>query len=262
MSLRAFEKRWLGKRTDADGVFGYQCVDLIKQYAKEELGMRPGAWGNAIDYWTNTRHPLLSKYTRVKTQSPKRGDIVIFHGNSGNPYGHIAIATSTSTMLEQNGATGDGDGRGGDEVRYRTIPKSRIAGVLRPKSQTPTKPKGNNSKMDDKDLDYIYKYGPLHRTRNSKKNEGEDVYKGQSAAFVIADHARSAEYKKRQAARKKTEQEAARVPGLESKIRQLNDEVKKLKSQPGTPVDTTNEDIKYIRSAVDWIKDKLKGVFK
>lgn len=133
MTLQDFQARWLGKRVDQDGVFGYQCVDLIKQYAKEVLGMTPGAWGNAIDYWKNTNHPLLSKYTRVASQSPQRGDIVILNGTAGNPYGHIGIATDSNTMLEQNGATGDGDGQGGDEVRYRTIPKTRIAGLLRPK---------------------------------------------------------------------------------------------------------------------------------
>lgn len=133
MSLQTFTKRWLGKRTDQDGVFGYQCVDLIKTYAVEELGMTPGPWGNAIDYWTNVNHPLTAKYTRVASQSPEGGDIVILNPTSTNPYGHIGIAADSMTMLEQNGHTGDGDGQGGDEIRYRLIPKDRIAGLLRPK---------------------------------------------------------------------------------------------------------------------------------
>lgn len=133
MSLQTFTSRWLGRRTDQDGVFGYQCVDLIKTYAVEELGMTPGPWGNAIDYWTNVNHPLNAKYNRVASQSPEGGDIVILNPTSTNPYGHIGIAVDSMTMLEQNGYSGDGDGMGGDEIRHRLIPKSRIAGLLRPK---------------------------------------------------------------------------------------------------------------------------------
>jgi hypothetical protein len=43
------------------------------------------------------------------------------------------IAINSTTAIEQNGATGDGDGLGGDEVRYRTIPLNRVAGLLRKK---------------------------------------------------------------------------------------------------------------------------------
>lgn len=133
MSLKTFATRWLGKRTDQDGVFGYQCVDLIKTYAVEELGMTPGPWGNAIDYWTNVNHPLTARYERVASQDPHGGDIVVLKPTSTNQYGHIGIAVDSMTMLEQNGYSGDGDGQGGDEIRHRLMPKDRIAGLLRPK---------------------------------------------------------------------------------------------------------------------------------
>lgn len=133
MSILTFAPKWLGKRTDIDGVFGFQCVDLIKQFAKDEYGFNPGPWGNAIDYWTNTNHPLLSKFDRVASQSPIEGDIIVFKGTKTNPFGHIAIAVNSTTMLEQNGAAGDGDGKGGDEIRYRAIPTTSILGILRPK---------------------------------------------------------------------------------------------------------------------------------
>lgn len=164
MSLQSFTKKWLGKRTDADGVFGFQCVDLIKQYAKEELKMKPGAWGNAIDYWTNKKHPLLKKYNRVATQSPRKGDIVILRGRGSNPYGHIGIAVDGNTMLEQNGATGDGDGKGGDEIRYRLIPKDRIAGVLRPKPTKKPTPKYHTVKRGQ----YLSLIARLYRTTLGK----------------------------------------------------------------------------------------------
>lgn len=43
-----FVKKRLGKRVDYDGAYGFQCVDLAKQYISECLGFgKIGALGNA-----------------------------------------------------------------------------------------------------------------------------------------------------------------------------------------------------------------------
>ena len=133
-----FKQRWLTGKVDADGVYGYQCVDLIRQYMHELFGLqRGGAWGNAIDYWTHTNANVLTKFDKISGTDARQGDIVVFHGTSGNPYGHIGLVDSQSGTdiytLEQNGATGNGSGTGGDAIRLRWIPKSRVAGLLRPK---------------------------------------------------------------------------------------------------------------------------------
>jgi len=52
-----------------------------------------------------------------------------------------------------------------------------------------------NKTVDKNDLNYIYQYGPLGRKRGA--GEGEDVYLGKTASFVINDHANSAEGKAR-----------------------------------------------------------------
>lgn len=135
--MNNFVNRWIGNRIDYDGVYRYQCVDLILQYVAELYGLRSGVWGNAIDYWTKPTAALLTKFDKVQTQKPQAGDIVVLNGLSGNPYGHIMIAINGVTGLEQNGSTGNGSGVGGDAVRTRTIPLSRIAGVLRPKAAAP-----------------------------------------------------------------------------------------------------------------------------
>lgn len=142
MSYTSFKNKWVGKRVDYDGVYGYQCVDLIKQYAREEYKLKPGAWGNAVDYWYSPNKTLLTKFTRISTKSARRGDIVIFKGVNGNPYGHIGIAdknagTFSVATLEQNGATGNGSGVRGDAIRVRNITKSRVLGVLRPRAAKP-----------------------------------------------------------------------------------------------------------------------------
>lgn len=150
MTYNDFERKWIGKNVDVDGVYGKQCVDEIKQYMLELFGIPNGAYGNAIDYWTNTHKNVLAKFSRVSGSNAQQGDIVILKGVNGNNYGHIGIATGkngllTVEILEQNGATGSGNGLGGDAIRLRSVPKWRVVGLLRPIKAMPpvvTVPKG------------------------------------------------------------------------------------------------------------------------
>jgi hypothetical protein len=142
MDYQTFKNKWLGKRVDIDGVYGFQCADLVKQYMLECYGIPNGAYGNAIDYWYNTSPKVLTKFERVSTTAARRGDIVIFKGVNGNPYGHIGICDSDAGLiyvntLEQNGSTGNGSGTGGDAIRVRGIPRWRVVGVLRPRAAKP-----------------------------------------------------------------------------------------------------------------------------
>lgn len=137
MNYEQFKAAWSGRRVDYDNVYSFQCVDLILQYIKDCYGINSGVWGNAIDYWTRTSGPLLAHFDKLATTDCVKGDIVVLWGNNGNPYGHIGICdsqtASTVKLLEQN-ALGGGDGLGRNAIGiYRDIPKSRIAGVLRPK---------------------------------------------------------------------------------------------------------------------------------
>lgn len=141
MTYQQFKAEWLGRRIDYDHVYQYQCVDLILEYLKECFGIPSGVSGNAIDYWTKPSAALLNKFSKVTGSAGKQGDIVVFNGLPGNPYGHIGICESvtatTITILEQNGATGGGTGTGGDAIRTRAISRSRVAGLLRPKTALP-----------------------------------------------------------------------------------------------------------------------------
>lgn len=136
--ITSFKNYWIGRRIDYDHVYAYQCVDLILQYVKENYGLATGVWGNAIDYWRRPSPALLTKFNLVSSTDCQQGDIVVLNGLAGNPYGHIGIAVSqdnsTVTILEQNGATGNGSGVGGDAIRTRAVSKSRIAGLLKPKA--------------------------------------------------------------------------------------------------------------------------------
>jgi len=144
MNYPDFKQEWSGSRVDYDHVFYYQCVDLILEYVKECFGLATGVWGNAIDYWRRPTSALLTKFDLVASTDCQQADIVVLNGLAGNPYGHIGIcdsqATDTVRILEQN-ATGSNDGLGRSAIGvYRDIPKSRIAGLLRPKPVTAPAP--------------------------------------------------------------------------------------------------------------------------
>ena len=87
----------VGKALDYDGVYGAQCVDLIKYYY-DYLGCASYARGNGSDYATNA---LPSGWTRLKGAQPRPGDILVYTGGYNN-YGHVAIYESDYVSYHQN----------------------------------------------------------------------------------------------------------------------------------------------------------------
>lgn len=141
MTFKEFQTKWLGKRVDTDGYPPkaiYQCVDLAKQGLKEMHGIPYGAYGDAVAYWYRTASVILKKFDKVASSAAKEGDVVILKGINGNAAGHIGWGTGRSLpgyiqILEQNGATGNGSGTGGDAIRTRYVPRTRVLGLLRKK---------------------------------------------------------------------------------------------------------------------------------
>lgn len=114
MTFNEFKNEVMGKSLDYDGVAGYQCVDLAKVYLDWMFGIKPGAWGNAKDYWNNLNRPGMSDYFYRVPNTPdlvvERGDLVIWGAMNGNPYGHIAIGLGEGDLngfqsLDQNWGT-------------------------------------------------------------------------------------------------------------------------------------------------------------
>ena len=103
MTLKRFIVNNLNKKVDFDGAFGYQCVDLYRQYCKDVLGIEQTPPVNgAKDIWSNCGSLKQSK------QSLAPGDILIYDKTSSNPYGHVCILvslldTDTFVVFEQNG---------------------------------------------------------------------------------------------------------------------------------------------------------------
>lgn len=99
MTFDEFYKKYNGKHVDYDGVCGNQCVDLAKVYLNKIFGLKPGAWGNAVDYYIgfNNHNSLVNSFDKIAnnpTFVPLKGDIVIW-GTKIGKYGHIAICTGS-----------------------------------------------------------------------------------------------------------------------------------------------------------------------
>lgn len=83
----------------ADWLYTGECVSLVQQYLNKVYGIPFQARGHAKDWISNGN--VLSYFDRVG--SPQAGDIGVTGAVAGNPYGHIFIYLSPSTILEQNG---------------------------------------------------------------------------------------------------------------------------------------------------------------
>ena len=117
----------IGKSIDYDGVYGVQCVDLIKAYYSY-LGVN-AVKGNGCDYITNA---LPSGWQRIKNTPdfiPQPGDIAVWTSAVGGGYGHVGIVISGGlrefVSVDQNW--------GGKSARKVTHNYSGFWGVIRPK---------------------------------------------------------------------------------------------------------------------------------
>lgn len=103
MTLKRFIVNNIGKKVDFDNKFGFQCVDLYRQYCKDVLGIpQTPAVEGAKDIWENHGSLKQSK------DSFAVGDILIYDSTPTNKYGHVCILVSlldsdTFIVFEQNG---------------------------------------------------------------------------------------------------------------------------------------------------------------
>lgn len=98
---KEFKEKWIGKNIDYDKRYGFQCVDLIKLYMEECLGMwKIGAIWNANQVPNNLKKKW---FVVLWMNNLKQGDIIV--RNKGT-YWHIAIIDHITKkkvyVLEQN----------------------------------------------------------------------------------------------------------------------------------------------------------------
>jgi len=92
-------KKWIWKTVDYDKAYANQCVDFIRQYAKD-IGKPITTYGNATDF---IKKWLWPNWERVKEWQV--ADIGIQQASKSLPYGHIFVVESISDkvyVIEQN----------------------------------------------------------------------------------------------------------------------------------------------------------------
>ena len=98
MNHDSFTAKYNGKFVDYDGYYGNQCVDLMRQYIKECLGINPStipAVGYAAQIYQNfnSNNKWFTRIANTPTNIPKKGDIVIwkYYPFVTGMAGHVAI---------------------------------------------------------------------------------------------------------------------------------------------------------------------------
>ena len=135
MTFDKFIQKYNGKEVDYDESYGVQCVDLIKIYLKEVLGIEPQAIGNAEAYWNRYDELtyLNNHFDRIKntlTFKPEKGDICVW-GTGLSKNGHVAIATGESTLTNFYSYDENWGIKAMHKVNHSY--KNGFLGVLRPK---------------------------------------------------------------------------------------------------------------------------------
>jgi len=117
MTIKEFFDKYNSKYVDYDKVYGYQCVDLMRQFVKEVYNLNPyvaiPTTGWAKNIFNNFKdNQYFKKVLNTPYDIPKRGDIV-FWGYYPFLYGwggHVGIFDSgdlyTIISFDQNYPTG------------------------------------------------------------------------------------------------------------------------------------------------------------
>jgi len=135
ISYLRYKRKHLWQFVDADGYYGYQCVDLIRHYCRECYNFNMGKLPSAKDANTKTTFPWW--YTvKVGQEELKKWDIIILWPTPWNKHGHIAIIDKSDDtgvwIMEQNGSwKWSGQKIPWNEIRIRKIKRWNILNVFR-----------------------------------------------------------------------------------------------------------------------------------
>jgi hypothetical protein len=112
LTYDAFVSKYKSNFTDFDGKFGPQCVDLMRRYCVEVLGISgytlPAAPYAKNIYQRYTTGPHFKKIVNTPNNMPKKGDIIFWGTYLGvtGIAGHVAIVQSAGlysfTAFSQN----------------------------------------------------------------------------------------------------------------------------------------------------------------
>nr|DAR69950.1 MAG TPA: LYSK, ENDOLYSIN, PEPTIDOGLYCAN, PROTEASE [Caudoviricetes sp.] len=156
-SYDSFRSATLGNGYNVDGWYGNQCWDFISllywQYGRI-LQTKLGG-GTAEECWTFSKNINGADPFEIINgkENIKRGDVVVWHSNSRNPYGHIALADEDyngSNRIMCLGQNQRGNPYLPSTLDY--IGLSSFAGIFRNKNW------GNNPPIKKEEVVYNHNY--------------------------------------------------------------------------------------------------------
>ena len=189
MTFEQWVKTYLGKKTDYDGAYGVQCVDLAKCFIDKVLGIKPQSIGDAKEYWnkrTNLKY-LKDNFTFVKCNYKngelQAGDIGV---RTSGKNGHIFIIAEPTANGKIKFYDQNADGKGAAmTLRTKAYTSMVITGVLRPKNQKnlPKKATIKNTKTPTYKAGNVY---TLQADVKVRKGPGE-IYDQKLRSSLSAD---------------------------------------------------------------------------
>ncbi len=96
----------------------YQCVEFVKRYYYLHYKHKmPNSYGHAKDFYNKkltdnsiNKDRNLYQFSNPSNTKPRVGDILVFDGHLGNPYGHVAIVSQVLDnqieIIQQNPGPG------------------------------------------------------------------------------------------------------------------------------------------------------------
>lgn len=127
MRMRRFFYKYRKWFIDADGRYGYQCVDFIRQYCKEVFNYNMPSMASAKLASSKHFPRPLRREIRIGVEDLRMGDIITFAPTTNNKHGHIGVVFRNTKdgiqFYDQNGIWGAGSQING------TYPKIKGNGV-------------------------------------------------------------------------------------------------------------------------------------
>jgi hypothetical protein len=110
-----------GRNTTEDGYnlgLQFQCVEFVKRYYYEYYRHKmPDSYGHAVSFYdpslkdsSYSKKRDLMQYSNPGKSCPRAGDLLVYSGSTGNPYGHVAIVSDVTEgrieIIQQNPGIG------------------------------------------------------------------------------------------------------------------------------------------------------------
>jgi chaperonin cofactor prefoldin len=248
MTLQEFITKYKGKGIDWDGHYGFQCVDLYRQYVQEvlEFPQSPGVTG-AKDIWDSYLPEYYDRISNTPEGVPQAGDIMIW-GSSYGKYGHVAVVSSATSSYFNAFSQNDPLGALSGIKKYTNW--TPVLGWLHPKGK-----ENNEQALKDKISDLETKVATLNEavaTKSLEVNHLRTELEAQERENTDLSTQLIESRKQRDQFKAEKELAESKASNLQKAMDVANEELNALKSQVNA-LELTIRELKQVKlSEVDF----------